>query len=132
MVDQINTVNEKIDLDPVHAALTRAVNDLGNMGEFNPTITPVLDLSNVEKASKNISGFMKTPSIAPDVSVGQANVVSALIDLSKLQLQAPETTTPSEVNYTQNNYSPEPLSTRDIYRKTGSQLALKKEELSIP
>lgn len=131
MADQINTVNKQVNLDPVHAALTRAVADLGNIGEFNPTITPVLDLSNIEKASKNIAGFMKTSSIAPEVSVGQANVISSLVDLGKLQIEASQTT-PSEINYTQNNYSPEPLSTRDIYRKTGSQLALKKEELSIP
>ena len=106
---------------------------LSNMSEFNPVITPVLDLTRVQSQSSKIAGYLNVSSITPGASMQQANVISNTSGGSN------NTSTPSAVNnqpgditFIQNNNSPKALSAADIYRSTKSQIALAKEELSIP
>jgi len=98
--------------------------------DASPVITPVLDLTRVQQEAKGLNGLFGSRAIAPVVSINGARTISATAEV-------PGSTDPGaqviEQNnhFEQNNYSPEALSTNDIYRNTKSQIALAKEELQI-
>jgi phage-related protein len=113
--------------NPIQAAIETAVDMLGDLDSLNPTITPILDLSDVQKDAKKINDLFDT------------SVASGYNKASALATQANQTSsgdtskpTTSEVKFEQNIYAPSALSTNDIYRQTRSQIAIAKEELSIP
>lgn len=106
------------------------ISDLSNMDEFNPTITPVLDLTRIQADSSNLEKYMRLAPITPDVSLDRARIVSAM-SVVPGETVTPPYTGPTEVTFEQNIYSPTALSTNDIYRNTKSQIALAKEELGI-
>ncbi len=112
--------------------LDRIPDSLAGMDEFQPVITPVLDLTKVKVASRGLSGLMAVPSIKPEVSFDQARLISNTTQPVSVEPDAVESSVPREVQFIQNNYSPKALSTGDIYRSTKSQIALAKKELSIP
>lgn len=98
--------------------------------EFNPTITPVLDLTNVRVGARQINGLISsTNGINATVSTGQAQTIAA----TETQTQTISTSQngSNEVRFEQNIYAPTQLSTSDIYRQTRNQITLAKEELSI-
>lgn len=101
------------------------------MDEFNPVITPVLDLTRVQSDAGKIDGFMKASAITPEVSLEGARIISATATLTKDDISTPTQTVPTEVTFEQNIYAPTALSTNDIYRNTKSQIVLAKEELGI-
>ena len=117
---------------------TRAFNDamkkaalaMQDMDEFNPTITPVLDLTQVMQDAKALNDMSLTSPIA-SVSFQQANAIAHTNDRAPTETSA-TSTAPTVVNFEQNNYSPNALSTNDIYRLTRSQIVLAKKELNIP
>lgn len=111
--------------------LTQVPDALSGLGDMNPVITPVLDLTKVRLASKGLDRLMSVSSITPDVSFRQANLISTTSERDSSISDDPVYTGPSEVKFEQNIYSPTELSTNDIYRTTKSQLALAKEELGI-
>lgn len=113
-------------------ALGQIPNALAGIGEFNPVITPVLDLTKVQQASKGLDGLMRVSAISPDVSYERARFIAKTTDLETGGTDTPVYTGPSEITFEQNIYSPEALSVGDIYRNTKSQIAMAKEELDIP
>lgn len=93
------------------------------------TITPVLDLSNVNRGIDSIySAFDRTPSISLETTTSKA-----LSSLNVGMVSAKETdVSPGQVIYnnydmTQNNYSPKALSRIEIYRDTKNQFSRLKE-----
>lgn len=99
--------------------------------DFNPVITPVLDLTKIQSASNTIGELLKSSAIIPEVSVAQAQIISTSSgsdSSATTDSSIPEGTT---LKFEQNNYSPTALSTNDIYRNTKSQIALAKEKLGI-
>lgn len=106
--------------------------ELGNITDFNPTITPVLDLSDVEKNSKKLAQFFVPPNLDPFYT--QAQQLSTMTQQSAIDKVTVETQTASagSVQFNQVNNSPKALSTADIYRQTRNQIALAKQELRIP
>lgn len=123
-----NRINERF-----NSAINDVASSLTGMDNFNPTITPVLDLTNVEREAGRLGGIFGASPIGAQVSYDQASslsVANAAVadDISTVPL--PVIT--KEIQYIQNNYSPEALSTVDIYRQTRSQIKLAKEELSVP
>lgn len=119
-------------INAFQTSLNRIPDSLAGMEEFNPVITPVLDLTRVQSASRNISGYMNVPDIMAEVSLNKANLISKTTELDSTPPEVPTYTGPSEVKFEQNIYAPSALSTNDIYRNTKSQIALAKEELNIP
>lgn len=111
--------------------LNKIPDSLSGMDNFNPIITPVLDLSKIQTASKNIDRLMAVSSIVPDVSYTQARLISSTTDIESENGSDQVSTGPTEVTFEQNIYSPTALSTNDIYRNTKSQIAMAKEELDI-
>ena len=88
--------------------------------EFNiePIITPVLDLTGVEKEARTLD-TMFSSDLASSVSTSIANS-KALGNWESGELWEKAGRT---VNFTQNNYSPKSLSRVEIYRQTKNQLA---------
>lgn len=113
-----------------HKTLSKMPEGLPGM-DMTPTITPVLDLTKVQAASKNLDAMMSVSAITPEVSIDTARQIATTTDLAKETGEAPVQAGPSEVKFEQNIYSPTALSVADVYRSTKSQLALAKEELDI-
>ncbi len=118
-------------VDKLNQTFDQTADAMLGMREFNPTITPILDLANIEQGAKKLGSLMDTPKIDADVSYRQA--ASLAVATRQQQEDNAEPLAPveivKEVNYTQINNSPEALSTKDIYRNTKSQIALAKKEL---
>jgi tape measure domain-containing protein len=109
----------------------KKVNDqLSGMDEFNPVITPVLDLTRIQEDSANLEKYMRLSPITPDISLDRARLVAAA-NAAATEPITPPYTGPTEVTFEQNIYSPTELSTNDIYRNTKSQIAMAKEKLGI-
>lgn len=112
-------------------SLAKVPDTLEEMGALSPTITPVLDLTQVQKAAVGINGMLTTKPISPVVSTAQANTIAtATQKVAETSTQTPAPTTTS-VTFNQTNNSPKALSTNDIYKNTKSQIAQAKEELGI-
>lgn len=112
-------------------SLSHIPDSLEGLDEFNPTITPILDLTKVQAASSNIDRLMKISKLIPSVSFDKANLIAASTKLDNISNDTPIQTMPTEIKFEQNNYSPKALSINDIYRNTKSQFALAKGELGI-
>jgi len=99
--------------------------------EVDPVITPVLDLSKVQREAKNLDGLTNVTPITAAASFGQAATISA----EKARVETTATTQGGQAGptfeYTQNNYSPEKLSDVEIYRQTKNQLAQVKSALGL-
>ena len=106
---------------------------LGDMKEFNPTITPVLDLTSVAKDAKSLNGILAASQLSATMSYSKANVIAKTTDTARSETQVfSPYSGPSEVKFEQNNFSPKALTANDIYRNTRNQITMAKEELSIP
>ena len=114
-----------------HDSLTKVPDSIAGLGELHPVITPVLDLTKVQLASKNLDGLLSVANISPEVSFAQARHISKTADLTREDLSELIPKSPPEVRFEQNIYAPQALTTNDIYRNTKSQIALAKEELGI-
>ena len=94
---------------------------LANEIDTEPTIKPVLDLTDVQAGAKQMSDILSAP-INASTSNGQAIAISAT---AASPGGATTDTTPGTptISFEQNNYSPESLSPIDIYRQTRNQLS---------
>ena len=108
-------------------------NSLGVMDNFNPTITPVLDLSKVKAASGDIAKYMQVSDINAASSLTQAAVISNTTALSPstAAASAANNNAGTTVTFAQTINAPTALSTNDIYRNTKSQIVMAKEALGI-
>lgn len=85
--------------------------------DTQPTIRPVLDLSNVQAGTKKINALFSSK---------QAISISSDLDSdngSKIQNGVSGTKNGSVFQFTQNNYSPKALSRVEIYRQTNNQFS---------
>lgn len=110
-------------------------NSLSSMSELvrsdmdlTPTITPVLDLSNVKKNAETLGSLLSTKPITLDATYSSAKQASA--GYQNNQDPRDDDGNPpaasNTYNYTQNNTSPKALSTAEIYRQTKNQLSTAK------
>jgi hypothetical protein len=105
---------------------------LNNINEFNPRITPVLDLSRVQKDAKSLTSMLGTNPLSASLSLSNAKVISAQTSQDSKTAEIPVQANSGGVTFEQNIYAPTALNANDIYRNTRSQITLAKEELSIP
>lgn len=103
---------------------------MGNVEELdvNPTIAPVLDLTDFRNEAAKISGLL-TPKQTGLTSMLQAREIASAQANRSNDTEQDKQPTPTEIKFEQNNYSPEALSDIEIYRNTKSQLELAKREL---
>lgn len=112
------------------------------VGDITPTITPVVDMTAVERAFYEAS--LDPRVIAHNQRMAAQNARGNLAANSRTQAGIISTTAQlagrdvtsklenaREISFTQNIYSPQPLSVNDVYRNTKSQIAMAKEELKI-
>lgn len=111
-------------------ALGAVQDTLGNLGDevdtnmdIVPTIRPVLDLSDVRKGAKGISGAMGNHGISSRSAYNRAHEIAKTQEntmTKPLENAAPSV---KEYKYVQNNYSPKALPAIEIYRQTKNQLS---------
>lgn len=102
------------------------------MIETNPTIAPILDLTNVQQNASKLNTLLKTTPITADISTQQANsLVVATAAQADAAASTATTPTTTEIKFEQNVYSPTALSVSEIYRQTRNQITMAKEELAI-
>jgi tape measure domain-containing protein len=117
----------KSTLQGVSAAVMTDVN-------ASPTITPVLDLTQVSKDAAQLNSLMDKSLIA-QVSSSQAASISneqAAKLAAKIEAADVPAVPQTVVNLEQNNHSPEPLNPVTVYRDTKNLLSLAKEALKQP
>ena len=112
----------------------RGISDaLSTNVDMDPTITPVLDLSQVQSEARKLGGLTNVTPITAAVSYGQASAISSETEeAAQVEAAASATTSAStEIRFEQNNYSPESLSAVEVYRQTNNQLGQAKAALGI-
>lgn len=98
-------------------AIAKVKDMIDNGVDGQPTIRPILDLSDVEEKSHRLNTLF---------SRSQALTVSAGIAAARgrnLQNEDTNPNTGNSYNFTQNNYSPKALSRTEIYRQTKNQFS---------
>ena len=116
-----------------HSAMDTLKKGVSNAGDLisddfdlNPRIRPVVDLSDVHRGAREMSGAFVDPKISVNRSTGLANhnaqtwaQLRGEGDISGDKPVAPTNT------FIQNNYSPKELAPSEIYRQTNSLLAMR-------
>lgn len=102
---------------------------VGDNLQLNPTITPVLDLTQMQNEASRISGLLAIPPLSTSVSLDEASAIARAEQAAREAAQSNETDKDDNptVKLEQNNYSPKALSELEIYRNTKSLLSLTKE-----
>lgn len=98
-------------------AIAKVKDMIDNGVDTQPTIRPILDLSDVEEKSHRLNTLF---------SRSQALTVSTGVAASRgrnLQNEDTNPNTGNSYNFTQNNYSPKALSRTEIYRQTKNQFS---------
>lgn len=117
--------------DTLMTAMAELSNGLADMDEFNPTITPVLDLTKIAADASLINDYIQTSQkISPNVSLNSARTIAATTAELPGGENAPGVS--GGVLFQQTINSPTRLSTVDIYKQTRNQITIAKEELAIP
>lgn len=127
--DAVLAVKENA-VDPIvnnlKKAMSTAYNILTSEDDFNPTITPVLDLSNIEAGSRSLSSLMTNNGFRVQANLGTVNTPASKLDSLSSMLKngvMNSQNAGNNYNFVQNNYSPKALSRLDIYRQTKNQFA---------
>jgi tape measure domain-containing protein len=133
MVGFAKGINDNSDL-PANAmttALSKVSDTLGATEEFNPIITPVLDLTRVAADAKLINGYIPSATVGTfSTATASGIAASEFARTTSTAENAPGATI--EKMFEQNIYAPDKLSMADIYKQTRNQIAMAKEELKIP
>jgi tape measure domain-containing protein len=98
----------------------------------SPTITPVLDLTQVQRDAKLIGGMMPTASIPFNPAYIQAQTIARTATPVEDETTTAGATPGGDVVFNQTINAPTQLSTGDIYKQTRNQITMAKEELAIP
>lgn len=127
------TVLEEAMLSMMNSTMNKIGEQFQMDNELNPTITPVLDLTNITREASTMSDLLaNTPSVQADVSFRQAAALVAATEAAKETAQESAEPAVTEVHLEQNNYSPKAIDHVTQYRSTKNLLSLTKEALSTP
>jgi hypothetical protein len=117
-------------------ALKDSLSGLGNSvnGDLDTTytITPILDLSNVEKNSNRLRNMTADQLISASVSRARARAAASGYQSNQTELAnlaSSDVQNGSGFTFVQNNSSPKALSSAEIYRLTKNQLSIAREAL---
>jgi hypothetical protein len=92
--------------------------------KMQPTIKPVLDLSEIKKGAGQIGKHLGTSHLAVGFSASQAGAIAReKSQTDRAHAEAAAAAAKPTVVFEQHNTSPEPLSTAEIYRRTNNQLS---------
>lgn len=115
----------KTALSSMKSSLAAIGDGLSTNIDINPTIRPVLDLSDIKKNSGLIGGMLTPPHLAVEGSYAKASSLIARERTNQeVASSASETITQTGDTFVQNNYSPKALTPAEIYRNTKNQLSV--------
>jgi len=117
-------------LDSMMKPLTGLAAALGTeLGDFTPTITPVLDLSQVQKDASSIGDILSLQPLAVSSTRSSAQSANSGFESNRDTTDTTDSTNGSGAtyNYTQYNTSPKALSTAEIYRQTKNLVSATRE-----
>lgn len=121
-------------MNEMSKTLGKSKYDFSDIIENAPKITPVLDLSGVSKEASKINSMLATKPIVPSTSYLAASGI-AVDRQQATQEAASQPVAPvvqQPITFEQKNYSPEALSTTEIYRQTRNLLGQAKAVLGVP
>lgn len=113
--------------EKMKSALVGVLGSVSELGDVNPTIAPVLDLTQVQSEAQKLAGMMDVGSITPDVSAQNARLIS--LSAKDSGSTEGDGVVVRDISFTQINNSPKALSTADIYRNGKGQFNEAVEEL---
>lgn len=134
------TDNANVVADPISSMANTAIentkNTISKIAEavngdmdIQPTIRPVLDLSNVETGTKRLNAmFSRNRAFSIDRDMSARSTISSSVPDSTDSTVSDAGTT---FNFTQNNYSPKALSRVEIYRQTNNQFSAFKRAVRV-
>ena len=111
-------------LTGINDAIKKVASVVSSDIDVQPSIRPVLDLSDIKTGAGLLTDLLSTK---------KAVRVNAEVEAGKTEIQngsTAQTTTPQQIQFTQNNYSPKALSRIEIYRQTHNQISSLKEVLA--
>ncbi len=120
-------------IDSMKSAISHISDIVNNEMDSEPTIRPVLDMTNVQNGVQEINslfskGLNMSASYDKALAVTRNNKVgSSVSEINSSNYQQPAS---NSFNFVQNNYSPKALSRKDIYRQTRNQFAAMKGAVS--
>ena len=117
-------------LDSMMKPLTGLSAVLGTeLGDFNPVITPVLDLSQVQQDASSISDILSLQPLGVNSTRSSAQSANSGFESNRdtTDTTAGATDTGAKYNFTQINNSPKALSTAEIYRQTKNLVSTTRE-----
>ena len=96
--------------------------------DFDPTIRPVLDLTDVEEGLQYVSAAIKNPNLGINATTSLASNISTMQQKQMRDAAAIVEKGGATISnqFIQNNYSPKELSRIDIYRQTKNQISMMK------
>lgn len=120
-------------IDSITDAIGRARDVLENTEATQPTIRPVVDLSDVSNKARAINQTFSANRrfsvgvTASKVASASAGFSSSQNGVSNSESSSGGSSKVNNINFTQNNYSPKALSRSEIYRDTSNQFSMLKE-----
>lgn len=117
-------------IDSMGRSLTGLSKVLGSdLIDFEPTITPVLDLSNVKRNASQISDLLSAGSLDISGTYSAAKDAGSAYEANRTTESTDGSSGGGDTyNYTQNNTSPKALSDAEIYRQTKNLISRTKED----
>lgn len=109
--------------DTIRDAIDKILKDLDDGPDGTITITPVIDTSEVEKGFGELSRSLSGSTLTAGSSHNDVASIEAIRSEEEVLGNAPVQHV-TNIEYTQNNTSPRPLSAIEIYRNTQKQLEL--------
>lgn len=109
-------------IDAMAKSLTGMSKVLGSdLIDFDPTITPVLDLSQVEKSAADMAKLFDIPTLNISAAATNAIAAKSSVDQSRTSAQDEQpAASGTTYNFTQNNTSPKALPPAEVYRNTNN------------
>ena len=120
-------------IDAMRKTLTGLSDVMVKDVDTNPTIRPVLDLTDVKKEAGRLGGMLSTQPLEVGPSYSQAQGTSlALKERRQADYEAADANNKpgDRITFNQYNSSPKALSEAEIYRKTNNQLSVAKGALT--
>lgn len=110
------------------SVLSKISDTIESEGDLNPTIRPVMDLSNIVAGSSEMGDIVSGTNLNVSATAKRTQGISTSTGESAQQsVNDSGDTKQSVIHFEQNNYSPKELSRVDIYRQTKNQLFQAKE-----
>lgn len=116
-------------LAAIRSSVSRIQDAVNGEVDTSPVIAPVIDLTKFRKGASAMGSMIDTSSISANVSYAAAASISADQLASQEAAQVAAAAPPALPPLVQNNYSPEPLSTADIYRQSQNLISSAKKAL---